>query len=64
MSYPIKIRVMRREFEPGKERVHDFAFDAEIVCEVPSKYNLFVNCLRQFGRCVSDCLLHHNLPEE
>lgn len=51
MLYQVKINVMRREFEPGKERTHDFVFDVEVACTIPTKYNLFVNCLRQFGRC-------------
>lgn len=49
--YTVEFRVMRREFEKGKARFHDFRFDAQVETEVPSKYNLFINCCRQFGRC-------------
>ena len=49
--YRVKIEVFRREFEKGKMRSHDFEFDTEVITEVPSKHNLFINCCRQFGRC-------------
>lgn len=50
-EYTVKLKVLCREFEPGKERTHDLQFDAELVTAVPHKYNLFIQCLRQFGRC-------------
>jgi hypothetical protein len=49
--YLVKIAVARREFEKGKDRTYDFEFDAEVNIEVPTKYSLFINCLKQFGRC-------------
>lgn len=50
-EYQVVVNVRRWEFEPGKERVHDFEGLTTIECQVPSKYNLFVNCMRNFGRC-------------
>jgi len=49
--YRVKLEVARREFEKGKERSYDFEFDAEVEIEIPTKYALFMNCLKQFGRC-------------
>ena len=49
--YHVELKVMRREFEKGKLRTHAFRFDTQVATDVPSKYNLFINCCRQFGRC-------------
>lgn len=49
--YHVELKVMRREFEKSKLRTHAFRFDTSVVTDVPSKYNLFINCCRQFGRC-------------
>ena len=49
--YHVEIVVTRREFEPGKKRSHALEFDVQLQIETPSKYNLFINCCRQFGRC-------------
>lgn len=50
-EYQVELQVLRREFEPGKKRSHDFEFDCSLDVQIPSKYNLFINCCRQFGRC-------------
>lgn len=51
IQYKITLEVLRREFEPGKEKSHDFEFLFVHNDTVPNKYNLFVGCLRAFGRC-------------
>jgi len=49
--FTVKLEVLRREYEPGKKRTHDFEFDVETTGDYPNKYNLFIDCVRNFGRC-------------
>jgi hypothetical protein len=49
--FQVTVNIKRREFEKGKTRTHDFEGQTSIDCEIPTKYNLFVQCMRQFGRC-------------
>lgn len=51
MEYTVSVRVMRREYEPGKKRIHHFEFFTEVTGKVGGKYGLFRQCTKEYGRC-------------